>query len=526
MALGNLPPTTASWGRWPHPPHAGADFNMVDATMMPYDCRDAATAHIPRPELAQHFLPGPFTAAPVSSIPSPASSHYHAAVTYNGYNPYSQPPLLDGPFKSHDCLERMQPRVLAPEPSVDRAVQDSADGLVLVKRSRSPSIKNEARSDVSDSPSPKVCTPNEPAQAPRGVHQFNTAIDELVRVIDEKRDIIGAPDKPEPGSGLGKKEGTQRGRAKVKRKLFCCDFPRCTKAFAQKNNLETHRRSHTGESPYACPFCPHRFTQSVNLKSHVNRHLGKKPYKCPQCPKMFAQPSNVKAHIKTHIPRGSRAGWVCRFGNCQKAFTAKGNLKNHQNTYHGDEIEAFKVKLANVVDDSMISEEEREMARYITEIHNLANKGIKGRGKGCKVKRVMLLQPPQQQLQQLPSPASSPSTPTTVVHSAAPYSMSLLPHGLPNMHTPPQQQQTAAASVYHGHHHQPFYHGLSHPAAYSMGRGPPPNMIFGGPLTLNTRDAYSHHGAYGMLDSDQLSDASSVHDSTPVMDLAFGERLY
>jgi hypothetical protein len=26
--------------------------------------------------------------------------------------------------------------------------------------------------------------------------------------------------------------------------------------FAQKNNLDTHRRSHTGESPYVSLFCP------------------------------------------------------------------------------------------------------------------------------------------------------------------------------------------------------------------------------------------------------------------------------
>jgi hypothetical protein len=201
-------------------------------------------------------------------------------------------------------------------------------------------------------------------------------------------------------------------------------------------------------------------------------------------------------------------------------------IQNHQNTYHEEEIEAFKAKLANTVDESTISEEEREMAKYIIDVHNLANKGIKGRGKGCKVKRVNLVHPPQPQPQHHLSPASSPISPTAIVHTAAPYPMSLLPHGLPNLHdTSPHhhnhhQHSTAA---YHGHPHQALY-GLSNPAAYSMAR-PSANMIFGGPLTINTRDAYSH-GAYGMLDSDQLSDASSVHGSTPVMELTFGERLY
>lgn len=43
---------------------------------------------------------------------------------------------------------------------------------------------------------------------------------------------------------------TQRSRTKTKRKRFCCDIPGCSKMFTQKNNLDTHRRSHTGESPY------------------------------------------------------------------------------------------------------------------------------------------------------------------------------------------------------------------------------------------------------------------------------------
>lgn len=46
----------------------------------------------------------------------------------------------------------------------------------------------------------------------------------------------------------------QRGRPKTNRKPYRCDIPGCTKAFAQKNNLETHRRAHTGECPYVSSF--------------------------------------------------------------------------------------------------------------------------------------------------------------------------------------------------------------------------------------------------------------------------------
>jgi hypothetical protein len=55
----------------------------------------------------------------------------------------------------------------------------------------------------------------------------------------------------------------QRGRGKAKRKRFSCDFPGCSKMFAQKNNLDTHRRSHTGESPYVSLVCPSQHRSPV-----------------------------------------------------------------------------------------------------------------------------------------------------------------------------------------------------------------------------------------------------------------------
>lgn len=221
----------------------------------------------------------------------------------------------------------------------------------------------------------------------------------------------------------------------------------------------------------------------------------------------------------------------------------------------------------------MLSPEDIEMAQYIAEVHNLANKGIKGRGKGRKVKRVTIMHLPheqqpqhhhhhhhqQQQQHQLPSPAPSPVA--TTIHTAGPCPLTLLPHGLPNLNSLPYQPHLQPAPQHH-----PYY-GFSNPAAYSMSpaaaaaaaaaagpngggahaRPPPSGMLFRpGP------GAGPAPGPYGMLDADQLSDVSSVHGSTPVMmhhpyhphhshhpphhphehghhhqgELAYGERLY
>lgn len=49
-----------------------------------------------------------------------------------------------------------------------------------------------------------------------------------------------------------------------------CDY--CGKKFRYQNNLEVHRRTHTGELPYKCTVCDHACAQSSKLKRHMKIH--------------------------------------------------------------------------------------------------------------------------------------------------------------------------------------------------------------------------------------------------------------
>ncbi|KAI5699724.1 hypothetical protein M8J75_007604 [Diaphorina citri] len=49
-----------------------------------------------------------------------------------------------------------------------------------------------------------------------------------------------------------------------------CEF--CGKKFKYENNLQAHRRNHTGEKPFKCTVCDHACSQSAKLKKHMKIH--------------------------------------------------------------------------------------------------------------------------------------------------------------------------------------------------------------------------------------------------------------
>lgn len=52
---------------------------------------------------------------------------------------------------------------------------------------------------------------------------------------------------------------------------YLCPF--CSKNFYGSVDLERHKRTHTGEKPFACNFCSYRATQMGNLQRHIkSRH--------------------------------------------------------------------------------------------------------------------------------------------------------------------------------------------------------------------------------------------------------------
>lgn len=96
---------------------------------------------------------------------------------------------------------------------------------------------------------------------------------------------------------------------------FSCDF--CSRTFRNQSALLTHRRIHTGETPYQCTYCSKSFKQVAHLDTHLRVHTGEKPYKCKYCKKSFTQKSNRNRHEQVHEFSG-------------KTRSSKGSVPEHR----------------------------------------------------------------------------------------------------------------------------------------------------------------------------------------------------
>ncbi|XP_076804390.1 uncharacterized protein LOC143448501 isoform X3 [Clavelina lepadiformis] len=77
---------------------------------------------------------------------------------------------------------------------------------------------------------------------------------------------------------------------------FKCES--CDRCYSTRHELQRHKRSHSGERPYACRFCAKRFPTSTNARRHERTHTGDRPHICKVCNKGFIQKTDMVKHLR------------------------------------------------------------------------------------------------------------------------------------------------------------------------------------------------------------------------------------
>lgn len=243
---------------------------MMDApAFLPYDSRSAPAAHMQRPLLPQYVVAPAYNSGHMSNPPP----HHYPSQQAFAYVPYQSPPPstpVGSPYR-HDAHERLVHghKMMGPDGDASRAMhfrrssRHANEGRLRSPSARSESQVSTARS-VSSNPTAnsKSITYNETID-PADRINFETDVDELMKVIQDKEDREegGRTQAPTPAQTPNDElsgsqspvstihSSTSRSEQKPKKK-WVCDGPNCNKRFVQKTHLDIHRRTHTGQKPY------------------------------------------------------------------------------------------------------------------------------------------------------------------------------------------------------------------------------------------------------------------------------------
>lgn len=113
-----------------------------------------------------------------------------------------------------------------------------------------------------------------------------------------------------------------------KDRTFDCD--QCDKKYRRFEDLQIHKRKHTGETPFSCDTCGKSFRSRNSLRSHQISHSATRHYGCEICGKVFTRASGIYKHRFTH---SAATPHECE--TCGKAFADPSNLKKHRRLHTG-----------------------------------------------------------------------------------------------------------------------------------------------------------------------------------------------
>ena len=169
--------------------------------------------------------------------------------------------------------------------------------------------------------------------------------------IKSEDDIIGC--------GINKNQKIRDGDDKMAAAIKPFECTKCGKRFRQKRELNRHvinKHTPNHAKPFKCRYCDYGAATKSIVQRHEYTHSSTKPYQCTMCTYQTSYKYILKKHLKkVHNVEENESDLLCsnsesatpvslngadgskkwKCGHCEKRFTAKSLMKQHELIHSG-----------------------------------------------------------------------------------------------------------------------------------------------------------------------------------------------
>jgi hypothetical protein len=138
-------------------------------------------------------------------------------------------------------------------------------------------------------------------------------------------------------------------------KPYVCDTIGCTGRFRTSQQLRMHKIDH-GSRPFPCDQCDWACKTLYHLTEHRRTHTGERPFACDVigCKEKFTHSAGLLQHVVRHHNGGHRV--MCNFDGCGRIFATAYECRMHEIRIHEAEDGLERLKLAELRIEKILTE--------------------------------------------------------------------------------------------------------------------------------------------------------------------------
>ena len=263
----------------------------------------------------------------------------HASMAYNQRQPMMYPPPpQQQPLHSQNSLPPLPP---IPAPSLPPISNNISNGNTNELNNNNQQQQQHGQHGQPPLPPPPINANQQyyavpPLRAPPPLNTLSSVVNSLPTLTptltNATHSTMSSNSSAESSASSSSNSITKpKSKRSSKGRVFqCTGYPGCNMSFTRSEHLARHKRKHTGERPFTCPYCSKNFSRLDNLRQHKQTVHAYETYltKDNRDSKLLIERSKLKKKLKQQEKKAQQQAQLQ--AQAQAQAQAQVHMQQHQ----------------------------------------------------------------------------------------------------------------------------------------------------------------------------------------------------